>query len=555
MNNAHLEANIFAGGKITIWNGSVTTLVGTYEGSEIELQGATPGALSNATFVSTGAVTMSGYNVLTGPFTIIAPTIDNSSTVAFSVANDNHTTWLNDFNQIVDTGSFEVKVDAAQTDGDVVGVYTIASNATTAAGQTFALTGGSLTTTIDAVDAANAAEVEAKTLYIGAKAYSLVVDANGALVFTVKYGKFAITYDAMGPYFTAGETTVVSDSYVHIGYSLPADPVREGYVFGGWYDGVTNGAPVAVSGSSLLYIREHTVFARWQANGSAPTAALSLAADGTVTPSGNVGNNLVLPDTIDGKPVLMIGKAAFAAANYKASSITNLVTGVFLRSIEPGAFNQVTMLKTLKITEARDFDNPSTVVPVTIGKRAFAGTRIESLEIAEGTIIGEQAFRGCSYLKEIAFFGDAANASLTAANVDAFTLCGYANGTGKIKLYMSDAFNAANAAFVTALKNSYAASNVEIEDIAGYSPATSVSISGLDVSQPTEMSLRVSADALIKGTFAYVSKIKILYRENLADAEREYDPTSVVQNPDGTYTLKFVAPNAGRNGFMRVEVR
>jgi len=516
----------------------------------------TTGALLTGELVGVDSISW-GQTTMTGWTACSAPAVTNGGLMCWSVTNDNHAAFFANYDDVARTpaGRCAVAVDDAQTEGKVVGGYVIAGRANTAQGATFAVTNAASAEVVcDLV-------VGGDVRYVGAKAYSLRLVPDGTdaaqsnLVFNIAWGRFGITYDAMGPYFVSGETTVVSDSYVHIGYELPADPVRKGYVFKGWSDGVTNGAPAAAYHAPLCYTNEHTVFARWEESGSASAGSLALSADGTVTPKGDVGDNFVMPDTIGGKPVLKVGKAAFAAANYTQSQVTNLVTGGFLRSVEPGAFNGVTTLKTLTISESRDFDDPTNVVPVTIGKRAFAGTRIETLEIAEGAVIGEQAFRGCSYLREIAFFGDSANSSLSAANVDAFTLCGHANGTGKVKLYMSDAFKAANADFVAALTNSYAASNVEIADLSGYSPATSVSVDGLDVSQPTEMTLTVSAGALIAGTFADVTTIRVLYREKLSDPEREYAPTSVVRNGNGTYTVKFIAPNDGRSGFMRVIVR
>ena len=379
-NKAHLEANVSAGAKLTINNGSLTTLVGTYDGAEIVLNGDAAGAISNVTFNSEGKVTMTGENVLTGPFAINAVgTIENYGTLTWSVANDNQMSHLADFDVIKQkTGaSFKIYIDGEQATSAGIGTYTIAGNAASASGKTFAIVGpDGFKTSIVAAKSVN-------TIYVGAKAFTLMVNTNNELVFNVAWGKFEISYNALGGKFANGMTVTNIDAYVNKGYEFPAAPVREGYTLAGWYRSWTNGAEkvteLDIAASPVLPLEDHLLYAQWTANSTA--------------------SDLVLAEFKDGKP-----RYEITTNEFQKSEITSLITPLYVKNIRYRAFANCNKLAKVRLTQPRDYTTLDEV-PLTVETYAFSGSAIRDLVIPAGAVIEDYAFAACQYVTNITFLG------------------------------------------------------------------------------------------------------------------------------------------------------
>ncbi|MDY2957931.1 leucine-rich repeat protein [Floccifex sp.] len=111
--------------------------------------------------------------------------------------------------------------------------------------------------------------------------------------------------------------------------------------------------------------------------------------DGTILIDEYVGSdeNVVIPSTINGKPVTEISNAFYAN-----KTITSVVIPEGVTTLDKEAFGVCSNLKEVSL--------PSTLK--TIGERAFAYTNIESIVIPEGvTSIGRNAFNGCRQLKTV----------------------------------------------------------------------------------------------------------------------------------------------------------
>ena len=112
----------------------------------------------------------------------------------------------------------------------------------------------------------------------------------------------------------------------------------------------------------------------------------------------NASGELVIPDTIKGKPVTTIGKMAFFRTG-NSSSLTSITIPDSVTSIGDEAFKLCTGLTSITI--------PDSVT--SIGDEAFSlCTRLTSITIGNGvTSIGRDAFTVCANLKAITFLGDA----------------------------------------------------------------------------------------------------------------------------------------------------
>jgi len=139
-NNAHLEATVTAEGRVRIFNGSPTTLVGDYTGKTIELVGSLDAAISNVTLSAEEAVQLSGYNVLTGPLEIEAPEgmINCSGDFAWDLRGGNQTAKLCNFDKIAfGSTEFSVLTEVEQA----IGCYVLADNAASLADASFSIQG------------------------------------------------------------------------------------------------------------------------------------------------------------------------------------------------------------------------------------------------------------------------------------------------------------------------------------------------------------------------------------------------------------------------------
>jgi hypothetical protein len=133
----------------------------------------------------------------------------------------------------------------------------------------------------------------------------------------------------------------------------------------------------------------------------------------TITITGYTGSisNVVVPDTINGLPVVAIGDRAFQ----NKLTITNVVIGSNVKSIGRLAFSNLGFLKSVSIPEGvtniagaafaanplREITFPESLIA--IGAQAFDGCdSLTSLRIPPNVLsIGPSAFSGCDHLAEI----------------------------------------------------------------------------------------------------------------------------------------------------------
>ena len=77
---------------------------------------------------------------------------------------------------------------------------------------------------------------------------------------TVHVTPAVVTFDGRGA--TPERTTAEADEYGHV--QIPADPVRDGYVFGGWYSEEKGGFRID---GHTVFTKGTTVYAHWYYNG------------------------------------------------------------------------------------------------------------------------------------------------------------------------------------------------------------------------------------------------------------------------------------------------
>ena len=81
------------------------------------------------------------------------------------------------------------------------------------------------------------------------------------VVWTAGSAAVGVTFDARGPWLADGKTEV--EQFLGNAYGTLPEPERTGCRFEGWFLGVTNGAPEAVSGANLLVPGNHRLYAKW----------------------------------------------------------------------------------------------------------------------------------------------------------------------------------------------------------------------------------------------------------------------------------------------------
>ena len=412
------------------------------------------------------------------------------------------------------------------------------------------------------------------------KTYDIVPSGAVAANYSITYvngtlkvwGKFKITYHALGGKFEDNAETNVVDTFVSTGYQLPDPaPKREDYELIGWYDSWTNGATQVTNNQALIEFKDHTLYAKWESTtipsgegetvfdiddipAGAEEVTITNAKDGqSVTDDAgrfSVPDRLSNGDT--GVAVTKIDEAAFAKKMYTKSDITSLRTSLYLTEIGEGAFNGITTLKSLYVTSARDYRDPTKAVSTKIGKKAFAGTGLEDVYIPETvTDIGISAFQNCSKLKKIVFGGDA---EVTYGNY-AFYRCAWDNGNKGLKIYMSKAFQSANSALISAIKSWN--TEVQIYQKVGVAPLKAgeeASIEGIDFNSLGEDRIAaVTVKIPTEGTgIPDVDIVKIQYSSDMSNW-LELTPSDTAAFEDGTVLVEFTVPE-GDSGFFKVSV-
>ena len=349
-----------------------------------------------------------------------------------------------------------------------------------------------------------------------------------------------VIFDAIGGALAAGEGVVTQKCDAV--YRVMPTPMRAGYRFEGWYLGVTNAAPEAAEGAALLVNEEHTLFAKWGVDvsimpgGESIFKWVSVSLD-TVRILGfkdslQTVDTLVFPDTIDGKAVVEIATGAFANSK---SRMRKVILPIFCTRIGDKAFNGVSSLAEIKFVNARQWSNPSCIAELDIGRYAFAGAGVCSLMLPASVAgIGDYAFANCKSLSAITILGQ------PAIGLVPFRRAGM--NTDGIIVHLDPAL-ANNSAYMDSLKQECASVTVRADAV-----VTGIALSQLSLAAD-EISLSVSVEkAASWGTIDPLA-VKVSFRKNLSDEPLILDPISVVENEDGSLTVK-VASQGTESGFF-----
>lgn len=245
-------------------------------------------------------------------------------------------------------------------------------------------------------------------------------------------------------------------------------------------------------------------------------------------------SSLVIPNTIGGKAVVEIAAGAFA---YSKCGMESLVVPLFCTNIGDKAFMGVESLKSVVFPDTRKWDDPSSPAVLTIGRYAFAGTGLESVMLPQSVVgIGDYAFANCKFLSAITILGQ------PAIGLVPFRRAGM--NTDGIIVHL-DPVLANDTTYMDSLKQECASVTVRADAV-----VTGIALSQLSLAAD-EISLSVSVEkAASWGTIDPLA-VKVSFRKKLSDEPLILDPISVVENEDGSLTVK-VASQWTESGFFQV---
>ncbi|GLC88057.1 leucine-rich repeat protein [Lysinibacillus piscis] len=206
------------------------------------------------------------------------------------------------------------------------------------------------------------------TLYaqwVGVPSYSVSYDGNGATG-TAPFDPTA---------YNQGDSVTVKDK---------GDLEKANHTFTGWNTQSNgNGTPYTANDIFQMGTENITLYAQWTAVGNEGDF-LTIDNDTGVTIIGYIGDeeiDLVIPPTINGKPVTAIGNRAFYEKYLTAIDMPATITSIGDSAFE---LNDLTYLEL-----------PNSVI--TIGKKAFADNYLVELDLSVNlTTIGDKAFIGNS---------------------------------------------------------------------------------------------------------------------------------------------------------------
>ena len=245
-------------------------------------------------------------------------------------------------------------------------------------------------------------------------------------------------------------------------------------------------------------------------------------------------SSIVIPDTIGGKAVVEIAAGAFA--NSKCGMET-LSLPLFCTNIGDKAFMGVASLKSVVFPDTRKWNDPSVLAELTIGRYAFSGTGLESLILPQSVVgIGDYAFANCKFLSSITILGQPA--------IGLMPLRRSGMNTGGVVVHLDPAL-ANDSAYMDSLKQECASVTVRADAV-----VNSIELSSLSLAVD-EVSLLVSVEKAASWGSIDSSAIKVSFRASLSDEPIMLDPIFVVENDDGSLTVKVASPG-GESGFFQV---
>ena len=367
--------------------------------------------------------------------------------------------------------------------------------------------------------------------------------------FTLNTYDTHVVFDALGRWFATG-TSVVTQTVGSVYGAFPA-AARAGYQFLGWFDGVTNGAPEAVSGATPLTRENHTLYAKWQVNTAASPVTdahgnsifkweANGAQEATILgfrdPNRKI-EDLVLPDMIAGRFVTAVKAGAF---NQSKCGMTSLTLPVYCRTIGAKAFYGIATLTRVTITPVRDWTAPMRAGALAIGKEAFGSTGLESVYLpVEVASVGDSAFANCKNLQSLTLLGK----PVFGSNV--FRRSGIWAGS-KPTIHLSPDV-AADTDYLASLKGSRNDVLLRFDAL----------VTGLSLGAPTlpragVVRLAVGVTRAAEWGQVDASRVRVEYRARLGDAPQLLTPR-VTPNADGSMNLEVDVPG-GSSGFFRVKL-
>ena len=376
------------------------------------------------------------------------------------------------------------------------------------------------------------------------------------VVWTAGSAAVVVTFDALGPYL-ADRGTVATQFLGGVYGELPpaAPTARPGYKLAGWTLGVTNGAPEAVEGASLLVPANHTLYARWAVD---PAVSAVVDADGNSIFNWEVAENgqtvrilgfrdpsltianLVIPDSINGHPVTEIADYAFVNA---ANGITSLTLPAYCQTVGTCAFADIKTLATLTITPVRVWSDPSQPGRLAVGNYAFAGAAFTALDLpADVAHIGDFAFANCQMLTEVTILGH------PTIGRRPFRRAGIA-AVNRPNIHLDQSL-ADDQAYLDQLTREFGTDVVSVDTNA---VVTGLSLGSLSVPAPGAVRLSVGVERASTWGEVDVSRLRVVYREQLGDAPVDLVPRAVTHEADGSLTVEVDAPD-GASGFFRVKL-
>ena len=245
-------------------------------------------------------------------------------------------------------------------------------------------------------------------------------------------------------------------------------------------------------------------------------------------------SSLVIPNTIGGKAVVEIAAGAFA---YSKCGMESLVVPLFCTNIGDRAFMGVESLKSVVFPDTRKWDDPSSPAVLTIGRYAFAGTGLESVMLPQSVVgIGDYAFANCKFLSSITILGQ------PAIGLMPFRRAGM--NTDGIIVHLDPAL-ANDSEYMDSLKQECASVTVRADAV-----VTGILLSQLSLAVD-EISLSVSVEKAASWGNIDPLAVKVSFWKNLSEEPLILDPSSVVENEDGSLTVK-VASQGTESGFFQV---
>lgn len=368
-------------------------------------------------------------------------------------------------------------------------------------------------------------------------------------------------FDALGPWLSGGATVITQN--VAEAYGEVPTATRAGYRLVGWFDGISSSAQHVVAGMEPLTRDDHRLYAKWEVDASASPV---VDADGnSIFDWEVVGEtvrirgfrdpnqqilNMIIPDTIEGYVVTEIAEGAFANSKCLVESLT---LPVYCETVGRRAFSGIKTLERLTITPVRDAADPARAGALTIGKYAFTSTGLTEVFLpVEVGLIDDYAFADCRMLQNVTILGQptVGERPFRRAGLDA----------GERPTIHLHPDLASDPDYLERITQEFG-NDVRITqnfgsngfDVRTDAVVTGLSLDTFALPTPGTVRLAVGVERASSWGEVDVSRLRVIYQEQLGDAPTDLVPRAVVREADGSLTVEVAAPE-GPSGFFRVKM-